>query len=65
MSFLKVRAKNDAHIGLFTHKKSAADMYLSELFLQSIVLRYEIVIGGWKDMNSAIRQCSHCRNAAG
>ena len=26
LSFLKVKAKNDAHIGLFTHKKSAADM---------------------------------------
>eukprot|EP00913_Durusdinium_trenchii_P022470 g21107.t1 len=46
---MKVKAKNDAHVGFFTKKKSNQNMY-------------EIVIGGWGDSQSVIRQCNQCKN---
>ena len=44
-----VRAKNDAHVGFFTNKKSDKELY-------------EIVIGGWGNKQSVIRREGQGKN---
>ena len=49
-----VDAKNDAHIGFFSEKKSCPIHCLNEM--------YEIVIGGWANSQSVIRRGSQGSN---
>ena len=49
-----VDAKNDAHIGFFSKKKSCAPRCSNEM--------YEIVIGGWGNSQSVIRRGSQGSN---